>query len=368
MSKTIKPRHGSGPKKRSRRPRPTIALVAAKAKVAPATVSGVLNERPDCYASEKTRQRVLDAANRLGYRPNPMARALLGKSTATLGLVVPGFDVDVTSQKFTGFETAARFKGNLTIACETRNEPDLEDQAIRWLLDRYVDGIAVYPTEHGKHTELRRLVKDGFPVVTFDGKGRVKFEIDDVSVNCYGGGRLLAEHLIECGRKNVVILNGRLSCYVVDQKIKGIKEVFAEQGLPEPRCTNLKLDTFSMRHWQTEELSHVADALNPLAGTFDAIVGAGDLLAATGMRVCSELGLKVPEDVAVAGYDGCAFSGQLVTPLTTVYHDSEDIGRIAFELLDRRMTAGEQDLPLEQVTSEPQLIVRASTRGKHPKN
>ncbi len=343
--------------------RVTIAQVAALAKVAPATVSGVLNRRSDCYASQATRQRVTDAARQLGYRPNPMARALLGKSTATLGLVTPGFDVEMSARVFMSFESAARNAGNLVIAANHRNEPRLEDEVIRWLMDRYVDGIAVYPTEFGNHRELRRLVDDGFPVVTFDGAGRMPFVTPDVSVDCYAGGKLLGEHLLKLGRRRLCIANGRRTCHIVEQKMAGIEAAWAAAGLPAPVRMNLTLDEFHMRHWITDELEQMRLFLMQRGAEFDCLMAVGDIIAMAAMRMAGELGLQVPRDLAVVGYDGCGYSRQTTAPLTTVSHDSEVIGVRGFELLDNQLKAhasGSSPVAPVQVKVAPRLVPRVS--------
>src|SRR5689334_20329941 len=119
--------------------RPTIADVAKAAGVTKATVSMILNDRPECFASEATRARVYDMVKKLGYRPSAVARALNGKPTLTIGLIVTGLDVEVTSRRVVGFEMSARHGGLPTMITCTENNSEKEDQAIQWLMDRQVD-------------------------------------------------------------------------------------------------------------------------------------------------------------------------------------------------------------------------------------
>ncbi len=345
-----------------RRRRVTLADVASKAGVAVPTVSGILNKRHDCYASKATRERVIDAARTLGYRPNHMARALTGKPTATVGLIVTGFDVQSTAMKFAGFEAAAREGGRLALTACTQNKVELENQAIRWLLDRCVDGLAVYVSEHGPHTELKMLVDQGFPVVTFDGQGRLDFPTDDVSADYYEGGRLQGRHLIELGCKQVLAANNRHTCYVSRQKYQGLMSTFDEAGLPEPVAMDLDFAEHAQDHWQTVEFEQLSSYLARHDGTYDGIAGAGDLFAVGCMRYLVEQGVKIPRDVAVVGYDGTTLAEMNSVPLTTVYHPARKIGRLAYELLDRRISEDTIPDEPEQIMVGPELVIRNSTQ------
>lgn len=331
-----------------------------------ATVSGVLNNRADCYVAESTRQRVLETARKLRYRPSVAARALMGKRTGTLGMAVPGFDVEMSVRKFVGFEAAARRQQQMTITACTGEHSATEDQALDWLIDRYVDGIAVYPTPQGNHDELRRLVEEGFPLVTFDGTLELDFTCDDVSVDSYAGGRLQAQHLLEIGRRRILVVNGLPLARLTAEKIRGVDAVLTEAGLPPAQRTNLSLTTFGSNHWDTHELEQLAQFFRQRAGDFDAIAAVGDMLAMTAIRILVEQGWRVPEDIAVIGYDGLTLSGQNAIPLTTVCHPSEQIGEKAFKLLGRRLEAreaGEQVEP-QRIEVPPELIPRTSTVGR----
>jgi len=346
------------------RNRPTIAQVADAAGVATATVSGILNKRADCYASEATRQRVRDTADRLGYRPNPVARGLAGKSTMTLGMVGAGFDVEPTARMFSGFESTARQAGNLIITSPTHNDSDIEDQTIRWMLDRFVDGMLVLPTETGKHTELKRLIDRGFPVVTFTGVGRLPFETPDVSTDNFAGGRVLGEHMIRIGRTKALMINSAHTCYVNEQKMAGVDAAFRDAGLKLPRRMHLPLKEYATRHWVVEEFTHMRQIIEANRGKIDALISVGDLLAMSAIRICTEIGLRVPEDVAVAGYDDCAFSSESAIPLTSISHDMEKVGRTAFELLQNQLSAKAEDKRPGQVKLPPTLRVRMSSSVK----
>ncbi len=345
------------------RPRATLAQVAQAASVAPATVSGILNNRADCYASDATRQRVYDTARRLGYRPNLVARALSGKGTATLGLVVPGLASEISGLKFLGFETAARAQRYLTLVTSTNNEPALEDQAIRWLLDRCVDAIAVLPTERGRHDELRQLTQSGFPVVTLDAHGLLDFPVDDVSVDAHAGGRLAIEHLLSLGRRRILLAGNAQRCMLNDHKLAGMQAALRDAGLPVPARMDVSHNMVMLAAFDPLAFEPLRQYLAAHRGQFDAVCCLGDSLALPVMRFVLEQGLRVPQDVAITGYDAMALSGHVPLPLTTVRHALEDVGRLAFDLLAQRLAGERAASDVRRHLVPPQLLVRASTAG-----
>lgn len=349
-------------RKQRRSYRPTITHVAREAGVAIATVSGILNNRTDCYASTVTRERVHNVAQRLGYRPSLMAHALHGRATKTLGLLVPGIDVgEIVIRTMASFEEAARKQGFLTVTACTQNSVEMEDNVIGSLLDRHVDGIVMYPTEHGPHSRLRQLANEGFPAVTLDGAGRLDFPVDDVSINQYEGGRLQAEHLMKIGCRRVCLINGKQGCYVNDQKMAGLTDTLVQAGSPSPVRADLDLSIHTQRHWDTRELDQIRDFLKAHRGEFDALVAIGDVLAVSAMRCAIELGIRIPADLVVIGFNDIVLASQVMPSLTTVHDPSEQMGEMAFQLLHERLRHPDTRTQLRQVKIKPELRVRMST-------
>jgi LacI family transcriptional regulator len=348
---------------RKRKARPTIQLVATQAGVAAATVSGILGHRPDCYASEETRQRVFRAARQLGYRPSPMIRARHGKATATVGIITGAIDVvEPTIRMISAFERAATTRNCMAIIACHQNRPEMEDQAIRWLLDRYVDGIVIYRAETGPHDELRRLVDEGFPVVTLDGAGILDFQSDDVTVNHYQIGRLQAQHLLATGRKRIGLVNSLERCFVNDEKIRGVEEALAEAGVPLVARMDLSLAAHSgVRHWDTSEFDQIYEFLKRRASELDALASVGDLLALATMSRAIQLGINIPQDLAVIGSGGIIAGEQFVPALSTVVHSPERMGELSFQILQERMNGKRKPHEFRRETISPSLVARAST-------
>jgi len=354
------------PRKPRRSYRPTITHVAREAGVAIATVSGILNNRGDCYASVPTRQRVHDVARRLSYRPSLMAHALHGRATKTLGFLVPALDVgEVVIRTMASFEEAARQQGFLTVTACTQNDPEIEDSVLGSLLDRHVDGIVIYPTEQGPHARLRHLAAEGFPIVTLDGAGLLDFPVDDVSISQYDGGRLQAEHLMEIGCRRTCFVNSRQRWYVNDQKAAGLEDTLVRAGYPRPVHIDLDLVVHTQRPWEPRELEPIRDFLRAHRGEFDALVAVGDVLAVSVMRCSIELGIRVPDDLAIIGFNDIFLASQVVPSLTTVHDPVEQMGRFAFQLLEERLRKQDARTELRQVKVEPTFCARASTARQH---
>jgi len=352
-------------KKTSRRSgdRVTLAQVAAESGVAVSTVSHILNGRESCYASQETRDRVAQAARDLGYRPNLAARALRGGSTATLGLVTTALDVEISAMKCMHFEQAARDNGYLAIMSFNPNDAATEDRLIMWLRDRSVDGIAVCPSEFGSHEELRALVAEGFPVMTFDGAGLLDFEIDDVSVDYVYGGQLQAQHLLELGKRKACVLNTSFSCFVVDERKNAFIKTMVDAGCSEPVQVNLERspDEPSLV-MGISCYEPIRDYLDKNRGKFDALVAVGDTFALAAVRAAFSLGIRVPEELAIVGFDGIVSTQNTPIPVTTVQHPVQELGRIGFEILQQRLRG--QRKAIRQVKVKPELLVRASTIGQ----
>ena len=339
-----------------------MSQVAQRAGVSRATVSSILNDRSDCFASPATRTRVMRAVKALGYRPNLAARAVNGAGSATIGLINTGPSLEVTTRGCTAFEAAARAAGYLTIFCFDSNDCELEDQVILRMRDRCVDGIMIVPTEPGDHAELRRLVEADFPVVSLDASARLNFETDDVSVDHFEGGRIQARHLLDIGRRRVALANssnGRFA--VVEQRIAGLEAGLAEAGCPPPIRMDLPMAVSSTAAWGHAEYKLIADFLREHRGQIDAVAAVGDTLGMNVMAIALRLGIKVPQELAVIGYDGNLASENPLLSLTTVSTPQEQCGAKAFELLDQRM---KQRAPREghaRVRCAPELVVRGST-------
>ncbi len=337
--------------------RVTIAQVARASGVATSTASHILNQRPDFSAAQATRDRVHAAAAALGYRPNLAARVLRGARTNTIGLITPTLMYEVTAARCVAFEGMARARGYLTMITVTPEDPEAQDRLILALKDRQVDGIAMYPTKFGAHKELRGLIKSGFPVVTF-GADEAGLEADDVSLDYRQGGELQAEHLMGLGRKRVWFISrteeGKLF-RTVQLRQEGLRERLSKAGgaMREhywPLMPDLSHATMLQYDRETVEFLRARHA------EIDAVVASNDDIAMSVLLAARELGLRVPEDLAVVGYDDTRVGR---ASLTSIAHDGDEAACVAFEFLMERIGGYEGAARKKRI--EAKLVVRSST-------
>jgi len=339
--------------------RVTLAHVAKLAGVSRTTVSETLNNRPNCWASEKTRKRIRQAAKKLGYRPNLAARALRSGKTHVIGLVSPGFGMGSSHSRAVGLtEAAAKSDYTVTLSSHS-NDSESEDIVIRRLLDRGVDGLAVYPVDPGPHNELRRLAQSGFPVVTFQGANLLDFECDDVSVDVEEVGKLQAKHLLNLGRRRVCLANTIPEARITVIREDAIRQEFERAGAPPPISMRLQ-GAVDRELLDAEALEAPMRAfLKEHHGVIDAII-AGDPQGSLAIRILHELDLRVPEDVAVIGGGDSLLSTYGEVPMTSVNAADDEAGTIAFGLLMNRIS-GETNNQFQRVINPEKLIVRKST-------
>ena len=364
--------------------RVTLADVAKQAGVSRVAVCEVLNNRPNCWASEATRQRIRNAAEALVYRPNLAARALRSAEcsgsassrdpnlaaralrsgkTQVIGLVSPGFSTYSPYSRADGLTEAAA-KADYTVTVSSHpNDAESEDRVIRRLLDRGMDGLAIYPVDPGPHTELRRLVQAGFPVVTFEGANVLDFECDDISVNCDRVGRLQARHLLAFGRRRICLANmaalPRMAGVNVIREA-AVRDELARAGAPAP--LEMRLPVADAR-----ELPDAGTLEGPMRaflkkhrGAFDGIIG-GDHTGALAIRLLHEWGLRIPEDVAVIGGGTTMLAEYCEVPMTSVNARNDAAGVKAFELLMDRIE-GRTNGRYRRLINPAKLFVRKSTR------
>ncbi|MFI7633268.1 LacI family DNA-binding transcriptional regulator [Nonomuraea sp. NPDC049400] len=361
----------------------SIKEVAQLAGVSVGTVSNVLN-RPDTV-SPATRERVLNAMNQLGFVRNESARALRSGRTRTIGLVV----LDVTNPFFTdvvkGVEAAADANGMIISLCNSDQDGPRERRYLDHLEEQRVQGILITPVE-GETKQLEQLIERGTPVVLLDHRAtrrnRCSAAVDDVL-----GGGLAAEHLLSQGHRRLAFVGGPHTISQVAERYKGASETVQAAGgvvaraaargdgaapdAPERVAGNGTLpgaaEAPSLVRVDVPSLSfasgrHAAESLAavPAEQRPTALFCANDLLALGIMHGLTVAGLRVPEDVALIGYDDIDYAEVAAVPLSSIRQPRKELGRVAAELLLEEIDEGERHRH-RQVLFQPELMVRASS-------
>ncbi|MGP9784337.1 LacI family transcriptional regulator [Arthrobacter sp. MYb229] len=332
----------------------SVKEVAREAGVSVGTVSNVLN-RPEVVAPATVRK-VTEAIDKLGFVRNDAARQLRAGHSRSFGLVILDarnpFFMDVTQ----GAQHRALENGYTVLMGASDSSLTTEQQLLDLFDQQRVAGVLISPM-HSDLSRLWRIRESGTPVVLVD-RGSGDRSFSSVSVNDVEGGRIAVQHLVELGRKRIAFVGGPQSIEQVRHRLEGAQSVIA--GASDASLEYLPTKQLSVIEGRAagERIVAMAPGQRP-----DGVFAANDLLALGILQAFVMSGkLKVPEDIALVGYDNIAFAESAVVPITTVRQPAEEIGRTAVDVLLREAEAGENAVR-EQFVFTPKLVIRASTTG-----
>ncbi len=332
-----------------------IKDVAAEAGVSVGTVSNVLN-RPDIVAPA-TRDRVMAAIARLGFVRNESARQLRAGRSRTLGLVVLDvanpFFIDVAQ----GAEAVADVNDVMVMLCNSGQDPAREARQLDMLQQQRVLGILITPIDQGSTARLDDLTRGGIPVVLVDRAAdgnRCSVAVDDVL-----GGQLAVAHLLDQGHTRIAFVGGGPTAIrqVTDRR-EGAEKALAAAGAPRPLTVVETADlTVAAGRAAVEHVMSLPASRRPTA-----VFCANDLLALGVLQELTRRSLRVPDDMAVVGYDDIEFASAAAVPLSSVRQPRHLLGRTAAELMLEEVQDGEHEH--RQVVFEPELVIRESSARK----
>ncbi len=331
---------------------PTIQEVAKHAGVGAITVSRVVNHAG--YISKETREKVEKAIAELGYVPNTLARSLRSKRTHTLALIV----TDITNPFFTtlarGVEDAASTAGYTVIFCNTDESETKEARYLQVLLEKRVDGYLLVPA--GNQPEvIQKIQTNGGQVVVLD--RRVDgIEVDNVLCASEDGAYQLTHYLLSLGHRRIAVLSGPEGVSTADDRVAGFCRALAEARIPVDNRAILR-GQFS----QTSGYAMTRQILSmPPRPT--ALLAANNFITIGAMKALQEARVRVPEDLALAGFDDLP-PGMVTFPFFTVASQpAYEMGKRATELLIERLEIHERE-KYQVITLSTEIIIRQSTGG-----
>ncbi len=308
-------------------PNPTanIKRVAQEAGVSTQTVSRVINNRPD--VSPETRRQVQAVIERLGYQPNAIARSLVSKRTRTLGLITADFSDYFFTQVIAGAEAEARRQGYFFMLGSTQRNPEDEPVYIRLLTERHVEGILwARPSSEPDERPLTALLEEGVPVVT-TAYHLANESLTVVDVDNVDGARQAVRCLLENGRRQIAMIAGPVTWKSVIDRRQGYVAALKAVGLG----INTKL--IAPGDWSYASGYQAARTLLAKGRSFDGLFAQNDQMAIGAIHALREAGKRVPEDVAVVGYDDIPVAEFSDPPLTTIRQPMCEVGQVATRLL-----------------------------------
>ncbi len=331
----------------------SVRDVAAHAGVSVGTVSNVLN-RPHLVAPA-TRARVQAAIAALGFVRNESARHLRAGRSRTIGLVV----LDVSNPFFTdvarGVEDAATAAGLAVILCNSDEKAERERRYLDLLEEHRVQGILITPVT-GVSERLRRLQRRGTPVVLLDRWASTRDHCS-VSVDDVYGGELAAAHLVKQGHQRIAFVGGPFNIKQVHDRCDGARRALLASGLPASSLTLVETPALNFASGRAAG-AQIADMPSRRRPT--AAFCANDLLALGLLQEMTRRKLRVPEDIAIVGYDDIDFAGAAAVPLSSVRQPRDQLGGSAAQLLIEE-TSEDRAHSHRQLIFEPQLVVRDSS-------
>ncbi len=330
----------------------SIREVAEHARVSLGTVSNVLNH-PEIVAAA-TRQRVLAAIEELGFVRNGSAHQLRAGRSRHIGLIV----LDVANPFFTevarGVEDAANEAGYLVILCNSDDSLEKESRYLHVLEEQRAAGILITPVQNDV-SYLQHLRQKEISVVLLDqpskARGLCSVAVDDVL-----GGELATRHLLELGHRSIAFISGPLSIRQCAERRHGMQQAIKVAGLNPDQII---VDILATAQSSNAGEACVEPFLNHICKPTAAFC-ANDLLALGIMRGLIQRGVKIPDEIALVGYDDVDFASTLSPSLTSIRQPKYQLGRAAAELLLQEVNEAEHHKH-KQIMYQPELIIRAST-------
>jgi LacI family transcriptional regulator len=329
----------------------TIKQVAEEAGVSIQTVSRVLNNRPD--VSSETRQRVQEIIDNLSYQPYAIARGLVTKRTFTLGLISSDFTDYWFAQVAMGADAEAQKHGYFFMLGSTDCNAQDEPKFLRLLTERHVEGILFIRANRPNDLDhLQNLQQSGIPVVS-TGFYLPDSELSFIEVDNVDGGQKATQYLISLGHKQIAMITGPATPNSVMDRTKGYHQALQSAGLPSNPGLIVHGQTWLHRSGY-DAMKELLDRKLP----FTAVFAHNDRLAKGAISALNEVGLKVPEDVSIIGYDDIPEAEFDNPPLTTLRQPMQEVGKAAASLLIKLIE--DPNATPQQMLFKTELISRSS--------
>ncbi len=342
----------------------TIKDVAGQAGVSTQTVSRVINGRPD--VAPDTRKRILDIIAQLDYRPSELARSLIQRRSFTLGVVTAGLKYIGPNRTLNGITTKAEELGYALLLKELpRFSVEDVQPILRTLLGRHVDGILWAVQEVGNNRDWldEGLSNIAAPMVFLTMAARKG--IPSLSIDNYAGGRLATQHLIDSGCQNIAHLSGPMDWWEARQRKQ------AWQGTLEKAGKQIQARFSAEGNWSSASGQAAFRQLLNSYPEMDGVFVANDQMALTVLRTAAEKGIRVPQDLAVVGFDDIAESAYFWPALSTISQNQHELGCRAVHELVLKVEAAHRNEAVESrsIYLTPELVIReSSVKAKNQEN
>ena len=335
------------------RKRVTIKEVAQAAGVSTQTVSRVVNGRPD--VSPETRQHVQEIIDQLGYQPSKIARSLIQGQSYSLGVISSSIGLYGPSLVLQGIQEAAVEEG-YSLMLHILPDPEVYEvkNLLREILSYHVDGILWAMPEIGQNRDWIQQELPNLPVPIAFLNVQPRPNLTTVVIDNRTGGRLATRHLLEQGRQNIGIITGPMSWWEARQRELGWREELVANGR--------SVDESYITHgdWTPSSGERSIRMLLDWHPEMDAVFACNDQMALGAMKVARQMGRRIPEDLAIVGFDDIPEAPYFFPALTTIHQDLSEMGREGVKQLICMINNPEKS-STDPIRLQPELIVREST-------
>ncbi|RAM38375.1 LacI family DNA-binding transcriptional regulator [Arthrobacter globiformis] len=329
----------------------TMVKVAKLAGVSISTVSHVLNGTR--HVGEETRQRVLKAIEETSYRQDALARAMRRSRTDSIGLIVSDGGEPAFAEMIRGVEETATSQGITLLLANSAEDPRREARAVRTLLERRVDGIILARAAGSGPDALAEFANQDTPLVLMDRLSEDPF--DQVGVENREPTKELVKHLLSQGHERILLVAGDTRVSTLRERHEAFTEAMTAAGIPAKK--QMAITTAEPEKTDDSIAAALSAASRPTA-----LIACSTVLAAAALRHVQQRGLRMPEDIAFATFDGFAYAELFEPQLTTVRQPAFEVGATAAELLTKRIAdkAAEPSI----VRLAPMIEYRSSTGAR----
>lgn len=328
----------------------SIREVARKAGVSPSTVSRVINgsARVDPEKAERVRAVIAET----GFKPNELARALYKKSSKIIGVIVPNIENAFFGELARAIEEEAFKNGYRILLCNSLNDTEKEVLNISTLDQLHADGIIIMTSSEDLKS---RIGNCEIPFVILDREIEGLDEIACIESDHYKGGQLAAQHLLDCGCKNIICMRGPQRFSSGQQRFQGYLDICRKHGLKEQ---------WMDCDYDYEDGLRVAEALLQKYPDADGMIACNDMVAIASYKVLQQKGYRVPEDIQLIGFDNIRFSRLFTPEFTTIIQPIRDLGRVAVSAI---VENGKGVSVPKKLLFDVALVERQTTKRKHDK-
>lgn len=334
----------------------TIKDIAKALGLSTSTVSRAL--RGSYEISAETKKLVLEYAEKLNYRPNPIALSLKEKRSRSIGIVVCEIANNFFSQVINGIESVAYKKGYYVIISQSHESYERELANAQYLASRSVDGLLVsLSTETTDLSHLYKLHDKGLPIVFFD-RVTEEMQTHKVIANNFNGAYQATQHLLESGFKRIAHVTIAAHLSITKERLAGYRAALSDNNIPYDETLVKYCKYGGLIYGETEQAVDDLLALQPRA---DAIVAASDKLSTGILTALSKREIKVPEQMGIVGFTNSLMADLFHPPLSTVRQPAYEMGQAAMEMLISLIEAKHPVTRFETKVLNTELTVRASS-------